>query len=39
MPTVRDDLLLDDRYVLVVDWIDGTSTAQLLAEAATPACR
>ena len=36
MPTVRDDLLLDDRYVLVVDWIDGTSTAQLLAERGDP---
>ena len=39
MPTVRDDLLLDDRYVLVVDWIDGTSTAQLLAERGDPGCR
>ena len=36
IPTVRDDLLLDDRYVLVVDWIEGTSTAQMLAERGDP---
>ena len=36
MPTVRDDVLLDDRYVLVVDWIEGTSAAQLLAERGDP---
>ncbi len=36
MPTVRDDVLLDDRYVLVVDWIEGTSAAQILAERGDP---
>ena len=36
MPTVRDDVLLDDRYVLVIDWIEGTSAAQLLAERGDP---
>ena len=36
MPTVRDDVLLDDRYVLVVDWIEGTSSAQILAERGDP---
>ena len=36
MPTVRDDVLLDDRYVLVVDWVEGNSAAYLLNEQGTP---
>ncbi|HXY91741.1 MAG TPA: AAA family ATPase, partial [Acidimicrobiia bacterium] len=36
MPTVRDDVLLDDRYVLVIDWIEGRSSAALLEERGAP---
>jgi class 3 adenylate cyclase len=36
MPTIRDDVLLDDRYVLVVDWIDGKSAATVLEERGDP---
>jgi non-specific serine/threonine protein kinase len=32
----REDFFLDDRYVLVMDWIDGTSLADRLAEAGRP---
>ena len=36
MPTVRDDVLLDNRYVLVIDWVEGISTAQILQERGDP---
>jgi class 3 adenylate cyclase len=36
LPVVRDDLFLDDRYVLVMDWADGTNLAQLVRERGDP---
>src|SRR5436190_1545382 len=36
MPTVRDDVMLDDRYVLVIDWIEGRSASALLDERGAP---
>ncbi len=36
MPTVRDDVLGDNRYVLVIDWVEGISTGQILEERGDP---
>jgi class 3 adenylate cyclase len=36
MPAVRDDVLLEDRYVLVIDWVEGTSAAQILEDRGDP---
>jgi class 3 adenylate cyclase len=36
MPIVRDDVLLDDRYVLVIDWVEGDSAAKILEERGDP---
>jgi serine/threonine protein kinase len=36
LPIVRDDFFLDDRYVLVMDWADGTSVAQIFRERGDP---
>lgn len=36
LPTVRDDFLLDDWYVLVVDWVDGTNMARIVQERGDP---
>lgn len=31
LPTVRDDFFVDDRYVIVMDWVDGVDLDQVLA--------
>ena len=31
LPLARDDFLVDDRYCIVMDWVDGSSLAQMLA--------
>src|SRR5436190_4872873 len=36
MPIVRDDVLLDDRYVLVIDWVEGNSAERTLREQGAP---
>jgi class 3 adenylate cyclase/tetratricopeptide (TPR) repeat protein len=36
IPTIRDDVMLDDRYVLVIDWIDGFSAQRILEERGDP---
>jgi len=36
LPVVRDDFFIDDRYVLVMDWVDGTSAAQIVRERGDP---
>jgi serine/threonine protein kinase len=36
LPVVRDDFFLDDRYVLVVDWVDGTNVARIVRERGDP---
>jgi len=36
LPTVRDDFFLDDSYVLVMDWIDGTNMARIVRERGDP---
>src|SRR5436190_4235166 len=36
MPIVRDDVLLDDRYVLVIDWVEGNSAERMLREQGAP---
>lgn len=32
LPVVRDDFFLDDRHVLVMDWVDGTNVSLNLSE-------
>src|SRR5688572_25016152 len=32
LPTIRDDFFLDDRYVMVMDWVEGADLAQVLRE-------
>ena len=36
LPLVREDFFLDDRYVMVVDWVDGKSLQQVLEERGDP---
>ena len=36
LPLVRDDFFSEDEYVIVMDWIEGTDLAKLLAEQGTP---
>ncbi len=36
IPTIRDDVMLDDRYVLVIDWIEGLSAQKILEERGDP---
>jgi class 3 adenylate cyclase/tetratricopeptide (TPR) repeat protein len=36
IPIVRDDFFLDDRYVLVMDWVDGTNVARIVRERGDP---
>ena len=36
LPTVREDFFEGDRYVLVMDWVDGTSLDQVLATRGAP---
>ena len=36
LPLVRDDFFHDDEYVIVMDWIEGTDLASLLAEQGAP---
>ena len=37
LPTVRDDFFLDeDTYVLVMDWVEGTTLGQFIAERGDP---
>src|SRR5438105_1039743 len=36
LPVVRDDFFLSDCYVVVMDWIEGTSLDRLLAERGDP---
>jgi class 3 adenylate cyclase/tetratricopeptide (TPR) repeat protein len=36
LPVVRDDFFLDDWYVLVMDWVDGTNVAQIVRERGDP---
>ena len=36
LPTVRDDFFVDDRYVLVMDWVEGADLGRVLAEQGEP---
>jgi pimeloyl-ACP methyl ester carboxylesterase/predicted Ser/Thr protein kinase len=36
VPLVRDDFFLDDRYVIVMDWIDGINLADVLEQRGDP---
>lgn len=36
LPVVRDDIVLDDRYVIVMDWIEGTDAQTLLRQRGDP---
>jgi predicted ATPase/class 3 adenylate cyclase len=36
LPTVRDDFFVDARYVVVMDWVEGTDLGRLLAERGEP---
>lgn len=36
LPTVREDFFEGDRYVLVMDWVDGTSLDQVVAARGAP---
>ncbi|HKA92996.1 MAG TPA: AAA family ATPase, partial [Acidimicrobiia bacterium] len=36
LPVVRDDFFLDDRHVLVMDWIDGTNVGRIVRERGDP---
>jgi class 3 adenylate cyclase/tRNA A-37 threonylcarbamoyl transferase component Bud32 len=36
LPVVRDDFFVDDRYVIVLDWIEGTSLDRVLAQHGDP---
>lgn len=36
LPTVRDDFFVDDRYVIVMDWVDGVDLDHLLARHGRP---
>jgi len=36
LPVVRDDFFLDDRYVLVMDWVEGTNVARIVRERGDP---
>jgi class 3 adenylate cyclase/tetratricopeptide (TPR) repeat protein len=36
LPVVRDDFFLDDWYVLVMDWVDGTNVGQIVRERGDP---
>ena len=36
LPLVRDDFFDGDRYVLVMDWVEGTSLAEVLAQRGDP---
>jgi putative cell wall-binding protein len=36
LPTVREDFFEDDHYVLVMDWVDGTSLDQVVATRGAP---
>ena len=36
LAVVRDDFFLDDRHVLVMDWIDGTNVGRVVRERGDP---
>src|SRR4051812_3802187 len=36
LPLVREHFFEDDRYVIVMDWVDGTDLATLLRDKGTP---
>ena len=36
LPIVREDFLLEDEYVVAMDWVDGTDLGRILAESGTP---
>lgn len=36
LPLVREDFFVDDRYVIAMDWIDGTSLDQVLTDEGRP---
>ncbi|HEY4396811.1 MAG TPA: AAA family ATPase, partial [Acidimicrobiia bacterium] len=36
LPVVRDDFVLDDRHVLVMDWVDGTHVERIVRERGDP---
>src|SRR5258705_12405611 len=36
VPLVRDDFFIDERYVIVMDWIDGTNLADVLEQRGDP---
>jgi serine/threonine-protein kinase len=36
LPTVRDDFFVDDRYVMVLDWIEGADLARVLDRRGNP---
>ena len=36
LPVVRDDFFLDDRHVLVMDWVDGTHVERIVRERGDP---
>ena len=36
LPVVRDDFFLDDRHVLVMDWVDGTHVGRIVRERGDP---
>ncbi len=36
LPTVRDDFFADARYVVVMDWVEGTDLGRVLAEQGEP---
>lgn len=36
LPTVRDDFFLADRYVIVMDWVEGTDLVRVLGERGAP---
>src|SRR5689334_3050521 len=36
LPTVRDDFFLDDRYVMVMDWVEGTTLREQLTARGDP---
>jgi len=36
LPMLRDDFFVDDRYVIVMDWVDGKDFGRILAEQGEP---
>jgi serine/threonine protein kinase len=36
LPVLRNDIVMDDHYVIVMDWVDGTDLAQVLEARGSP---